>query len=174
VILGLLAYREGVEATAASDGHTGGNKGHPVGAHRQPANRGGRRGDVLEDEFGNVGGYCAVTNCLLRINEPGRATATFEDEVASTNRVGQKVVADAIAGSAHKCSLCPSDDTTMRSQRLTTVSRVIDLHVHSSFSDGSESPTALAELAAAAGLSAMALTDHDTTAGIAEARVAFA
>jgi predicted metal-dependent phosphoesterase TrpH len=51
---------------------------------------------------------------------------------------------------------------------------VIDLHVHSSFSDGSESPTALAELAAAAGLSAMALTDHDTTAGIAEARVAFA
>ena len=62
----------------------------------------------------------------------------------------------------------------MRSQRLTTVSRVIDLHVHSSFSDGSESPTALAELAAAAGLSAMALTDHDTTAGIAEARVAFA
>jgi predicted metal-dependent phosphoesterase TrpH len=49
---------------------------------------------------------------------------------------------------------------------------MIDLHVHSSFSDGSESPTALAHLAAQAKLRAMALTDHDTTAGIAEAREA--
>ncbi len=41
---------------------------------------------------------------------------------------------------------------------------MIDLHTHSRFSDGSDSPTLLAERAAALGLSAIALTDHDTTA----------
>ena len=43
---------------------------------------------------------------------------------------------------------------------------MIDLHTHSTFSDGSLSPEALAELASEAGLSAIALTDHDTTDGI--------
>ena len=43
----------------------------------------------------------------------------------------------------------------------------IDLHVHSNASDGTISPELLPELAAAAGLSAVALTDHDTVAGIA-------
>jgi len=42
---------------------------------------------------------------------------------------------------------------------------VIDLHCHSTCSDGSDPPEALARLAAAAGLSAVALTDHDTVAG---------
>jgi predicted metal-dependent phosphoesterase TrpH len=41
---------------------------------------------------------------------------------------------------------------------------VIDLHTHSSFSDGSDSPGELAAAAAAIGISAIALTDHDTTA----------
>jgi len=41
---------------------------------------------------------------------------------------------------------------------------VIDLHTHSRFSDGSDSPTTLAKNAARAGISAIALTDHDTTA----------
>jgi 3',5'-nucleoside bisphosphate phosphatase len=41
---------------------------------------------------------------------------------------------------------------------------VIDLHTHSNFSDGSDSPTRLAALARDAGLRAIALTDHDTTA----------
>ena len=47
---------------------------------------------------------------------------------------------------------------------------MIDLHVHSTASDGSESPTEVVRMAAAAGLKAIALTDHDTQAGIAEAR----
>ena len=47
---------------------------------------------------------------------------------------------------------------------------VIDLHVHSTASDGSDSPTIVVQLAAAAGLKAIALTDHDTQAGIFEAR----
>ncbi len=41
-----------------------------------------------------------------------------------------------------------------------------DLHLHSTASDGSDTPHELAEKAIAAGLSVFALTDHDTTAGI--------
>jgi predicted metal-dependent phosphoesterase TrpH len=43
---------------------------------------------------------------------------------------------------------------------------VVDLHVHSNVSDGSDSPEHLAEMAAAAGLSAFALTDHDRQDGV--------
>ena len=44
----------------------------------------------------------------------------------------------------------------------------IDLHTHSRASDGTATPAELFRLAAAAGLAAVALTDHDTTAGLAE------
>lgn len=43
---------------------------------------------------------------------------------------------------------------------------MIDLHTHSTFSDGSLTPEELAQLAADAALSAVALTDHDTTDGV--------
>lgn len=43
---------------------------------------------------------------------------------------------------------------------------MIDLHMHSTFSDGSCSPEELVALASEAGLSAMALTDHDTVDGV--------
>lgn len=46
----------------------------------------------------------------------------------------------------------------------------VDLHTHSAASDGTDTPQRLVELAAAAGLSAIALTDHDTLSGIDEAR----
>jgi len=46
---------------------------------------------------------------------------------------------------------------------------VIDLHTHSSVSDGTETPTQLVRAAVAAGLSTIALTDHDSTAGWHEA-----
>jgi len=49
---------------------------------------------------------------------------------------------------------------------------VIDLHCHSTASDGLLPPAEVVAAAAAAGLSAMALTDHDTTAGLHEAREA--
>lgn len=42
----------------------------------------------------------------------------------------------------------------------------VDLHVHSDASDGTFSPEQVAGLAARAGLEAIALTDHDTTAGV--------
>jgi len=46
---------------------------------------------------------------------------------------------------------------------------VIDLHTHSSVSDGTETPTQLVRAAVAAGLTTVALTDHDSTAGWHEA-----
>jgi len=44
----------------------------------------------------------------------------------------------------------------------------IDLHTHSCASDGTDAPSRIVELAAEAGLLAVALTDHDTVAGVAE------
>lgn len=48
----------------------------------------------------------------------------------------------------------------------------IDLHTHSSVSDGTESPAELIAAAVAAGLDVVAITDHDSTAGWASAFVA--
>lgn len=48
----------------------------------------------------------------------------------------------------------------------------IDLHTHSTVSDGTESPAELMASAAAAGLDVVALTDHDTTGGWDEAAAA--
>ena len=45
---------------------------------------------------------------------------------------------------------------------------MIDFHTHSSASDGSDSPAALVRAARQAGLSAIALTDHDTISGLPE------
>ncbi len=44
-----------------------------------------------------------------------------------------------------------------------------DLHTHSTASDGSLTPTELVQRAAACGIEVLALTDHDQTAGLAEA-----
>lgn len=46
----------------------------------------------------------------------------------------------------------------------------VDLHSHSTYSDGALTPTALVELARRQGVGALALTDHDTVDGVAEAR----
>ncbi len=50
--------------------------------------------------------------------------------------------------------------------------RFVDLHMHSTASDGAAAPAAVVEAAHAAGLSVIALTDHDTLAGLDEARAA--
>ena len=49
------------------------------------------------------------------------------------------------------------------------MSGVIDLHTHSSASDGSMNPAELIKHAKASGLSSISLTDHDTIDGVAEA-----
>lgn len=46
----------------------------------------------------------------------------------------------------------------------------VDLHAHSTASDGALAPAAVVELAARAGIRTLALTDHDTVAGLEEAR----
>ncbi|GAA1842926.1 PHP domain-containing protein [Pseudonocardia ailaonensis] len=48
----------------------------------------------------------------------------------------------------------------------------IDLHTHSTVSDGTETPEELVATAAAAGITTLALTDHDTTGGWARAAAA--
>lgn len=50
--------------------------------------------------------------------------------------------------------------------------KLIDLHVHSTASDGTASPRELAELALRQGLSAVAVTDHDTVLGYPELKEA--
>jgi predicted metal-dependent phosphoesterase TrpH len=47
-----------------------------------------------------------------------------------------------------------------------------DLQLHSTHSDGTDTPRRIVELAAAAGLAAIALTDHDTTTGLTESKAA--
>ncbi len=48
----------------------------------------------------------------------------------------------------------------------------IDLHIHTTASDGSLSPSEAVALAAKAGMKAIAITDHDTADGVAEAAAA--
>ncbi len=55
------------------------------------------------------------------------------------------------------------NDTTLMTERY-------DLHCHSTASDGALSPTALVQRAHQQGVTTLALTDHDTTMGLAEAR----
>ena len=50
--------------------------------------------------------------------------------------------------------------------------RFCDLHLHSNRSDGADAPARVVERAAEHGLAAMALTDHDTLAGLEEASAA--
>lgn len=56
------------------------------------------------------------------------------------------------------------------SSRLIAQPRRIDLHLHSTASDGVLSPTAIVAAAHAAGVDVIALTDHDSIDGIDEAR----
>ena len=51
---------------------------------------------------------------------------------------------------------------------------LVDFHTHSHFSDGVLAPAALVQRAKARNVGTLALTDHDTTAGLAEARAACA
>lgn len=47
----------------------------------------------------------------------------------------------------------------------------VDLHLHSTHSDGSDTPAEIAERAARAGATAIAITDHDTVSGVAAGRI---
>lgn len=56
--------------------------------------------------------------------------------------------------------------------RMMQMNKSPDLHTHSTASDGTLTPTALVERAADCGVEMLALTDHDTTDGLGEARAA--
>jgi 3',5'-nucleoside bisphosphate phosphatase len=55
---------------------------------------------------------------------------------------------------------------------MSVVATTLDLHTHSTASDGLYAPVELVRLAHQAGLTTIALTDHDTTNGLAEAQTA--
>jgi predicted metal-dependent phosphoesterase TrpH len=59
-------------------------------------------------------------------------------------------------------------------RRMPDADAPLDLHVHSTCSDGLESPATVVALAAGAGLGGVALADHDTCDGLAEATAAAA
>lgn len=52
------------------------------------------------------------------------------------------------------------------------MSQFADLHIHSLFSDGSDTPEEIVEKASQQGLAALSLTDHDTVAGLPAAEAA--
>ena len=73
-----------------------------------------------------------------------------------------------------KFQCCKIDDTKSRFKEIFMSSihpdeRCIDLHSHTTASDGDHSPERLMALAFEIGLKAIAVTDHDTTAGVLEA-----
>ena len=48
---------------------------------------------------------------------------------------------------------------------------MIDLHVHTTASDGQYSPSQIIQMAAKMGINTIAITDHDTVSGLEEARI---
>src|SRR5919199_637500 len=54
-------------------------------------------------------------------------------------------------------------------ENITALMGTIDLHTHSLYSDGTFTPAQVMELAQERDVSTVALTDHDTTAGLREA-----
>src|SRR5512146_2220977 len=65
-----------------------------------------------------------------------------------------------------------SDPTRIASSDAPPVARRIDLHTHSTASDGLLAPAELVRQAHEAGLDLIGLVDHDTTGGLAEAQAA--
>jgi 3',5'-nucleoside bisphosphate phosphatase len=63
-------------------------------------------------------------------------------------------------------------ESRSREERPGSSTPKVDLHTHSTYSDGLLSPATLVEEAASRGVRFLALTDHDTVAGIPEARAA--
>jgi predicted metal-dependent phosphoesterase TrpH len=61
---------------------------------------------------------------------------------------------------------------TCQPRTVLSYRRMVDLHTHTTYSDGTCSPRRLVELAAQIGLSAVAITDHDSIGGVAEAAAA--
>ena len=49
---------------------------------------------------------------------------------------------------------------------------MVDLHTHTSASDGQYSPSQVVEMAKRAGITCLAITDHDTISGLQEAQAA--
>ncbi len=72
-------------------------------------------------------------------------------------------------GEPKRAMLLQARCSTSVTPTIKGMSSFVELHCHSTASDGTLSPAAVVTLAHRSGLSALALTDHDTVAGVGEA-----
>jgi predicted metal-dependent phosphoesterase TrpH len=112
---------------------------------------GGYRGTPQRDELGNAGGQLKTEKLRPRTHQ--QKACTYQHECGSKEATDHGVA-----------SLDQYDGKMPEGP--------IDLHAHSSVSDGTETPTQLVRAAVAAGLGTVAITDHDSTAGWHEAYAA--
>ena len=99
------------------------------------------------------------------------AAQTF-DPARRARHHSRSILTKTLAG-VMPMSVFPTDDRKTRSLTLPETLesiRGVDLHLHSTSSDGKLSPTELADLCHARGMTHVALTDHDTLDGVEEAR----
>ncbi|PKA50752.1 hypothetical protein AXF42_Ash017631 [Apostasia shenzhenica] len=106
---------------------------------------------------------------------PDGFTAGSKKQRRRRRRRKKKVTAEQIVASKYVhewvfgCGASSSSDSENPSPPSPDRRVVFELHSHSNFSDGFYSPAALVERAHANGVKVLALTDHDTMAGIPEA-----
>lgn len=93
----------------------------------------------------------------------GAGARIFAQTARST---GDNGAVGVVAGTRQKTRKASNIDLLCRWKKPM---KLIDLHTHSLASDGTDSPSALVEKAHAAGLAALAVTDHDTLSGLEEA-----
>ena len=111
----------------------------------------------------------------VAINEAIELAKKFSTENSPTfvNGVLDRIFNTRVLGGAAAQEDVPAAATTSRVRALTPDPACrADLHVHSTASDGSVAPEDLPALAVKAGMSALALTDHDSVEGVAAARAA--
>ena len=128
-------------------------------------------------------GLCGVAPCAASPGEPAR-TALFGSSCTGLRLCGVGLcmrgrarcgvgLRGATCGLAPRpCATgCPASGCALCGSPYARPVR-IDLHTHSTASDGTDTPAELVGRAKAAGLDVVAITDHDTAAGWAEAAAA--
>ena len=97
----------------------------------------------------------------LLVDPSARATCAAPRSTSSTT-----------SPAADSPSRIPTPNRRAAAARRSASSALIDLHLHTTASDGALAPPDLVCRAAAAGLSIISITDHDTISGLAEGREA--
>lgn len=124
--------------------------------------------DIVDVDYNRAEDRYLFTDLLMdvRVHPDGKVEVLDADELAEALEMG-------LIDSATACRALRRFNWLMSLIHLDQfppkVCRLVDLHTHSTASDGSMGPSELVRHAKSAGLSAIALTDHDTVDGIEEA-----